>query len=94
MKFGRDFVINMNPWITCAADEWQGYLPGNYKFHWSQDWDPLSPGKKLLSFGPFGIKQWQIMNGGLALHRHPSPNNVFFASQTRGLHSSLGLHSS
>ena len=27
--------------ITCAANNCQGYLPGNYKLYWSQVWDPL-----------------------------------------------------
>ena len=42
-----------------------------------------SMGRKLLSFGPSGIKLWQFMNEGLVLRWPPSPNNVFFASQTR-----------
>lgn len=33
IKFGRDFVINMNPRITRAADKWQSYLPENYKLY-------------------------------------------------------------
>ena len=29
----------MNPGITRVANKWQGYLPGNYIFCWSQVWD-------------------------------------------------------
>jgi hypothetical protein len=40
-KIGRDFVINKNPGTTRAANNCQGYLPGNYMFYWSHMWDPL-----------------------------------------------------
>ena len=42
----------------------------------------FGPGKKPRSCGPFGIKQWQLMYEGLALHQRLSPNDVPFASQT------------
>ena len=32
-KDGRDNILNMNPGATQAADKWQGYLPGNYRFY-------------------------------------------------------------
>ena len=45
-KDGRDNILNRNPGTTRAADKWQGYLPGNYKFYWSQVWDPMRSGKE------------------------------------------------
>ena len=32
--------------------------------------------KRLRSCGPFGTKQWQLMNGGFASHRFLSLSNV------------------
>jgi hypothetical protein len=46
-KDDRDSVINKNPGATRARDKWQGYLPGNYRFFWSQVWDPLRVGKEV-----------------------------------------------
>lgn len=37
-------------------------------------------GKKPRSYGPFGTKQWQSMNGRLPLLWHLSPSNVFLTS--------------
>ena len=45
-KDGRMAITNRNPGSTHAMDKWQGYLPGNYKFYWSQVWDPLRSGKE------------------------------------------------
>lgn len=32
-KDGGDAIINRNPGTTRAADKWQGYFPGNYRFY-------------------------------------------------------------
>ena len=32
-KDGRNSIINRNPGTTRAAEKWQGYLPGNYRFY-------------------------------------------------------------
>ena len=45
-KMGRDSVINRIPGGRRAAEKWQGYLPSNYRFKWSQVWDPLRSGKE------------------------------------------------
>ena len=45
-KDGRDSITNRNPGTSRAGDKWQGYLPRNYKFFWSQVWDPLRSGKE------------------------------------------------
>lgn len=45
-KDGCEFITNSNPRSTRAGDTWQGYLPGNYEFYWSQIWDPFRSGKE------------------------------------------------
>ena len=45
-KGGREILISKNQGSTRAADKWQGYLPGNYRFPWSQVWNPLRAGKE------------------------------------------------
>ena len=45
-KIGKDSIINRNPRTIRAADKWQGYLSGTYRFYWSQLWDPLRAGKE------------------------------------------------
>lgn len=45
-KFGRNLVINIVSGKTKASDKWQGYLPCNYKFYWSQVWDPARFGNE------------------------------------------------
>lgn len=32
IKLGRDFITKRTEGVNHAADKWQGYLPGNYKF--------------------------------------------------------------
>jgi hypothetical protein len=39
--------------------------------------------KKQHLFGQFGIRQLPLTSGGLMLHRHPFPSNVFSASLTQ-----------
>ena len=74
----------MNFGNTRAVDKWQGYVPGNYEFYWSQLWEPhLGPGRKLHSGGPFGTKHWWLMNGEPALCLCVSLNNVLYASFIR-----------
>ena len=43
----------------------------------------FGPGKKPHSFGQFGIRRWQSMNGGPVSLRSLFLNNVFFVSLTR-----------
>ena len=45
-KDSMETINKRNPGATRAADKWQGYLPGNYKFYWSEVWDPLCAGKE------------------------------------------------
>ena len=60
-KAGRDSIINRNPGTTRAADKWQGYLPGNYRFRWSQVWDPLRNGKEAAF-------SWSIWHKAVAVN--------------------------
>ena len=46
-------------------------------------WTLLERAKRPHSFGPFGIRRWRSTNGGLKLHRHQSPSNVFFVCLIR-----------
>ena len=46
-KDGRDTILNRSPGTSRAVEKWQGYLPGNYKFYWSQVWDPMRSGKEV-----------------------------------------------
>ena len=62
---------------TLAADKWQGYVPGNYRFYWSQVWDFLRAGKDAALCGPFSTKRWSSTNGERRLHRHLFLNNAF-----------------
>ena len=81
----------MTAGTTHVAGKWQGYLPRNYKFYWSQVWIHIGLARKQLSCGSSGIKQWQLMNGGLTLHWPPSPNNVFFVSLTQTNQSNINF---
>ena len=45
-KQGREILSSRDPGIPCVAEKWQGYLPANYRFYWSQVWDPLRAGKE------------------------------------------------
>ena len=45
-KDGREFIANRNPGATRAEDKCERYLPGNYKFYWSQIWNTLREGKE------------------------------------------------
>ena len=47
--------------------------------------------KKPRSCGPSGTKQWQFMNGGLALHWHLSLSNSSFAFLTQVSQSSINF---
>ena len=60
-KGGRDAIINQNAGTTRAAVKWQGYLPGNYKFYWSQIWDPLRAGKEAAFI-------WSIWHKAIAVN--------------------------
>ena len=54
-------VANSNPGSTHAGDKWQGYLPGNYKFYWSQIWDPFRVGKETAFI-------WSIWHKAIAVN--------------------------
>lgn len=56
-KLGRDYFINMILGITNAADKWQGYLLSDYKFYWTQVWDPAHSNKEAASM-------WSILAQG------------------------------
>ena len=45
-KDGMEVIRNRSPGATRAVDKWQGFLPGNYRFYWSQIWDPQRMGKE------------------------------------------------
>jgi hypothetical protein len=60
-KAGRDSITNRTPDITRAGDKWQGYLPGNYRFFWSQVWDPLRSGKEAAFI-------WSIWHKAVAVN--------------------------
>jgi hypothetical protein len=45
-KKGREVLSSRDPGIIRVAEKWQGYLPANHKFYWSQVWDPLHAGKE------------------------------------------------
>ena len=60
-KAGRDSIANRSPDITRAGDKWQGYLPGNYRFFWSQVWDPLRSGKEAVFI-------WSIWHKAVAVN--------------------------
>ena len=42
---------------------------------------PFAPANKRYLFDLFGTRRLRSTNGVHVLHRHPSPNNVYFASQ-------------
>ena len=60
-KDGRDYIINRNLDTTRAAEKWQGYLPGNYRFYWSQVWDPMRFGKEAAFL-------WSIWHKAVAVN--------------------------
>ena len=78
--------------ITHMMNKWQGYLPGSISSTSLMYGSHFGVVKNLCSCGPYGTKQWQLMNGGLTLGWHLSQNNVFFClpymNKFQGLHSS------
>ena len=60
-KGGREIITSRNQGVTRAADKWQGYLPGNYRFQWSQVWDPLRSGKEAAFI-------WSIWHKAVAVN--------------------------
>lgn len=53
-------MINRNLGVTRMVEKWQGYLPGNYMFYWSQVWDPLWFGKEAAFM-------WSIWHKAIAV---------------------------
>ncbi len=45
-KSGREAIRSRNLGASRAVEKWQGYLAGNYRFYWSQVWDPHRAGKE------------------------------------------------
>ena len=60
-KDGRDTITNRDPGTTRAVEKWQGYLPGNYHFYWSQVWDPHRAGKEAAFI-------WSIWHKAVAVN--------------------------
>ena len=96
MKDGLDAIMNRNPGTTRTAEKWQGYLLGNYKFYWSQVWDPLRTGKEAAFI-------WSIWHKAVAVNEWRAnialasiSKQYFFASRTLVSQSNinLGLHPS
>ena len=44
-----------------GGGKWQGYLPGNYRFYWSQIWDTLRAGKEAAFI-------WSIWHKAVAMN--------------------------
>ena len=61
MKLGRDFITTRTEGVNNAVDKWQGYLPRNYKFYWSQVWDPLQARKEVAFM-------WSIWHKAVAVN--------------------------
>ena len=61
LRDGREILTSRNPGTSRAADKWQGYLPGNYRFQWSQVWDPLRSGKEAAFI-------WSIWHKAVAVN--------------------------
>ena len=45
-KIGREYITKKTEGANNDVEKWQGDLPRNYKFYWSQVWDMLRAGKK------------------------------------------------
>ena len=60
-KEGREYISSKLRSTTRAAEKWQGYLPGNYCFYWSQVWDPLRTGKEAVFL-------WSIWHKAVAVN--------------------------
>jgi hypothetical protein len=60
-KLGREFITKRMEGVNNAIDKWQGYLPRNYKFYWSQIWDPLRAGKEVAFI-------WSIWHKAVAIN--------------------------
>ena len=61
MKSGRDYITKRTKGSNNATDKWQGYLPRDYKFYWSQVWDPLWARKEAAFM-------WSIWHKALAVN--------------------------
>lgn len=81
-KDGHEFIVNRNPGSTHVGDKLQCHLLDNYKFYWSQVWDPFRAGKKTVFIWSIWHKTLSLMNGGPVLRRFPFLSNKFFDSRT------------
>ena len=61
-KLGKELLSSRDPGITRAAEKWQGCLPPNYRFYWSQVWDPLHAGKEVAFM-------WSIWHKAVAVNK-------------------------
>lgn len=64
MKNEWEIFTSKNQGSTRAADKWQGYLPDNYRFQWSQVWGPLCSGKKTafiwsIWYNTMAVNEWR-----------------------------------
>ena len=60
-KLGREVLSSRDPGIPRVAEKWQGYLPANYRYYWSQVWDPLRAGKEAAFL-------WSIWHKAVAVN--------------------------
>lgn len=95
-KLGREVVTNKNLGITRAAEKWQGYLPSNYRFYWSQVWDLLCLGKEatLMWFiwhEVVAVNEWRTRIAPTSISKQcpfcPSKYYKICQTQILGLHS-------
>ena len=61
IKEGRESIINRDIGTIWAADKWQGYLLGNYRFYWPQVWDLHIAGKEATFM-------WSIWHKAVAVN--------------------------
>ena len=60
-KKGGDILTSRSQGSSRVADKWQGYLPGNYRFQWSQVWDSNRSSKEAAFI-------WSIWHKAVAVN--------------------------
>lgn len=60
-KASREFISKRTEGVNNVTDKWQGRIPRNYKFYWSQIWDPLRAGKEAAFM-------WSIWHKAVAVN--------------------------
>ena len=76
-------ISNRNPGATRAANKWQGLLHGNYRFYWSQIWDPQRPGKEVAFIWSIWHKAVVVNEWRARIAPATIPSNVDFAPLLR-----------